>query len=204
MTLFSRTGTLLLTAVSLSCVACGGDGVIALLSSGADGNGGGGDVDAGGSGQSPAWRRSCAEASDPDCPPEAPHCDPTLGLCGECVEDTQCWFDFPTSLGCTPSVGLCVECTKTEDCLVFEKFCNVALAKCVECVDDSDCTVPGTVCNRAKGECAQTCSESTSCAFLTESLCDPTLGICVECLTMSDCLAGSGCTTNSRECRTKF
>ena len=226
MTLFGRTGTLLLMAVPLSCFSCGGDGVIALLSGTADGHGlvgGGGagsgptDDTAGGAGSagvaaggasgstdSPPWRRSCSEPGDPECPPEARYCEGSSGLCAECVDDSDCWMSPSGLKECAVSIGQCVECRTTEDWFSSDEFCDVGRTKCVRCVDDSLCTIPTTACNRDKGECALPCLSADDCTSLLEPFCDLSLGLCVECLTTSDCVGGQACTTHSRECVSIF
>ena len=210
MTLYSRTGTLLLMTVPLSCFGCGGDGVIALLSSqahggedverggaGAAGNGAGG---VGGSADSPYWRRSCSEAGDPGCLPEARYCQGTTGLCAECVDGTDCWMSESALKECDPLMGRCVECRTDTDCFASDQFCDVGRNKCVQCVDDSPCTAPATACNRERGECAGPCASADDCSPLLEPHCELSLGLCVECLTDSDCLGGQACTTQSHEC----
>ena len=153
---------------------------------------------------------SSACASDQDCPLSSLHCDPVIGSCFPCVDDTSC----STNVGhprCDTAQHLCVQCGLVGDC---PSGWRCLLGTCVQnCATATDCSAVGTHCD--DGLCEQCddsrgclaaampycnpiirqcvgCVSDAQCAAPTPR-CNPTIGRCVACLTSGDCPAGSAC-----------
>jgi hypothetical protein len=73
-------------------------------------------------------------ASDGECAPPNPYCAPGVGVCVQCLADTNCGSRF-----CDPATHACVDCFGDQHCGSPTPYCFVASGQCVECLADGNC-----------------------------------------------------------------
>ncbi|MGB0714419.1 MAG: hypothetical protein ACPGXK_00980 [Phycisphaerae bacterium] len=98
-------------------------------------------------------------------------CDPSDGVCKECLGDNDC-----------DDGNACTDDACTDNACVFTDNSD-------ECDDGDNCT-ENDVCNG--GSCA-----GSAVVCPPEEICDPADGVCKECLTSADCDDGNVCTDES-------
>jgi hypothetical protein len=133
---------------------------------------------------------SCSLLCDADAPPEqagcplAERCDTRLGLCVDCLIDTDCGATLPV---CDDRAGTCVECVFASDCTGARPVCDPVTSRCIECNSDVDCSATGRVCLVAEQRCVQ-CRNDADCSGVEDDgLCLPGEQRCVECIDEDDC-----------------
>lgn len=115
-----------------------------------------------------------------ECLGSTPVCNEMIGVCVECVGDSEC-----TNAGepfCLDR-SRCAECRRDTDCTSGESCVD---GVCGGCVDSSECGATAPVCRF--GECVG-CDGDEDCGGTTP-LCDTSAGSCGECVDDDDCALG--------------
>lgn len=159
---------------SIACIALA---VVALLGCGGDD----GDGMAGADDARPPVDARAIDAGPPDsgmpcadaagCAAAAPVCDPSDGVCVQCVVDDDCaGRSFQTT--CDPARRACVECVTSADCGdgTLGPACDTTRAACT-CEDDESCLTNshGPRCDELVRAC--TCRLDGDCG--DAGVCDP-------------------------------
>ncbi|MBI5543816.1 MAG: hypothetical protein HY901_08020, partial [Deltaproteobacteria bacterium] len=136
-----------------------------------------------------------------------PKCNPTAGLCVECLDESDCTATAPicdsSTMACRvcqasdctgakaicetegANAGNCVECTSSDSsaCEAPTPYCDLASERCVECRDASDCSAGTPICDATDHVC-RPCEVAADCApngVCAANLSDPQVGRCVQC-----------------------
>jgi hypothetical protein len=126
-----------------------------------------------------------APAQMPGNCPSDERCDARIGLCVECVQNTDCYGPLAA---CDIARGTCVECVGPETCPVQRPVCDVEAARCIECNSNADCAATGEVCLPGPQRCVQ-CRNDADCAGRDDDVhCLAGELRCVECVTDDDCV----------------
>ena len=132
--------------------------------------------------------------SDQDCG-RREHCEPTLQVCVDCFQDSQCFFGQV----CDTMSGFTCRSRCFGNFCQGGEVCDPAQNLCVDCLTDTDCG-SGEVCDITTLSCVQ-CNNNADCTpFSGLPMCLPSEHECVECLADSDCVAPEVC-NGDNECR---
>lgn len=126
--------------------------------------------------------------SDADCPPKAPHCDPTAHVCVPCKSDADC--SLPSAPACQPD-GSCGECSAANVslCTPPDSLCNTSVGECAPCYVNADGTsvgcenaLEGVVCITSTGGTAHCgCDSDADCGLVHSGrVCDPSSSMCID------------------------
>ena len=133
------------------------------------------------------------DATDPQCAPASPVCDPTTGFCNKCTGPFGGGSAHACALALDPvcaAAGTCGPCDgdfgtgSTSACqLTGAPYCNLTGAtagSCGTCTGDADCAGAGhagTLCNVASGTCGKACANDSECKAV--EWCAGTPGVCI-------------------------
>jgi hypothetical protein len=129
-------------------------------------------------------------------------CDPSAGLCVQCLDDTQCTTDAPICTADVDAGNYCVQCLTANDCPASAPLCsyNSCVPSCV--FPDGGTSCPYGVCDVGTGICVQ-CLTDGDCQFGGAVRCTADIdagNYCVQCLTANDCGDAGPCASGAFQC----
>jgi len=138
----------------------------------------------------------------PNCPDEAPNCDPSQGPNGTCVACILGQRDCPATNICVQqgNATACVPgCTTDDDChgaANGDVYCNPNMGsdgQCVQCTRDAECPTH-TFCDMTTGNCrchgtGEGCSSSADCGYEVNDGVADCNAIGAECINVVRCSA---------------
>lgn len=123
----------------------------------------------------------CRFDSDCEGTPDTPVCQPTLGVCQECINDPDC-----VAGQCDQMIFRCYECITDEGCAGRDNaVCDRELRQCVGCRSKDDCEAPTPSCDRDTQQCVE-CTRSQDCPP-ERSACETRDNTCYACVEDGDC-----------------